>query len=485
MNINVILENRGPSLSSEISKLLQSEGASPQAARQKISRARGDVKRLDNVNFPNREKFLYLSKQYKSPKFKTNLTKALTSTNSSYGLILKAIRLRSGYLPINQAPIYSGLSTSRTKGHILFSTALAWLKKMDLVTEHDEVLTIPFYATDKELYESIKIVENITLDIYKEWLIKTGLVSFNKVALRSDNVDQPKVGQFEWCLSAPSYLAAIVKKQKKTNIKPGFIVGDIALGGKINLQQLRFFFNKWDAFAYQRRATKLQPLIIVDSLTKEALSLLRQKGCIIALPENFLGKEAAAALRELISTIKNAALAVTKNPTEVFNLLKRISKLEGSAFNLRGVVFEFIIAHLYQIDGYNIDLRYIVSDGEGKEAEVDVKAKKPQNIILVECKGMAPGNLVGEEILCEWVDKSLERIRSWIKLKNQLLPQKKEIHFYSSTGYTSEAKEIIRKLEKAKKVPIKFYDGPEVLSLLKKKCDKAVTDIFKEQFIIK
>ncbi|TAE88803.1 MAG: hypothetical protein EAZ81_13355 [Verrucomicrobia bacterium] len=392
--IKEYLDKHGPSLSSKISEFLQSKGMSADAARQQISRAKGDIRRLDAVTLPNREKFLFLQKDYKSPDFKFNLATALIEKRTSYGLLLNAIRLRSGSLSLRHASIYSGLSVDKTKGHILVSTVVERLKKLELIVETEDVLHIVNEESDIEELKSIQIVESIVLDIYKNWLARTGFASFDKIQVRSEDLDQPKVGQFNWCLTAPTYISSVAIRKSK-EVTPGFIVADIILGRKVTLEDAHFFTNKWDALINQRRKTPIQPFFIADSLSREALDLLRKKGCIIALPRNFFGEEAAELLRALISSMKNAALAVTKEPEKVFDLLKRLSKLEGASLNLRGVVFEFIIAHLHRVDGYGIDLRLIVHDRERNRAEIDIQAKKHKEVIFIECKGLASGNLVG------------------------------------------------------------------------------------------
>lgn len=481
------LKNNGPSLSSEVRKHIESPNLSYDAAKKQISRACASrqVHRLDAVTFPNREKFLYLEKDYLSPHFKNNLIEALINTKTSYGQLIRAIRLRSGYLPLKQAPIYSGLATHITKGHILYSTALKRLKALNLIIEQDGYLQLAFEEPKPIEAESIEIVENIVLEVYKNWLTKTAFASFGKVKLRSLDLDQPKVGQFEWCLSAPSYTATIAKRTK-TGPQPGFIAADIILGRKLDLADISYFINKWEAFSFQRKKVSFQPFLIADSVSPDALSELRKKGCILAFPEIFLGQEAAASLRELIPLIKNAAIAVTKDPDKVFEQLKRVAKLEGAANNLRGVIFEFIIAHLHTSDGYNIEMNETVYGSDHKPAEIDVVAKKKKKeIFFIECKGMSPGNLVNHEILNEWASRPLKRIKSWIKSESSTHPNKKEIHFYSSTGYSEDAQNLMEDLRTRSKLPVTFFDGTDVLRKLKEECDQPTIKIFKEQFLIK
>jgi hypothetical protein len=180
--------------------------------------------------------------------------------------------------------------------------------------------------------------------------------------------------------------------------------------------------------AATRRATRFQPVFIADFFSTEALQLLRAKGALIARPETIFGMEAAAALRELIGTIENAAAAVTNNPTSVFELLSKITKIEGAASNLRGIFLELVIARLYQLKGYSIDIRQQIRSEDGTLAEIDVKAGSRPEVVCIECKGKSAGVLVSHDEIQHWLEVTLPRIKSWF-LRNPSLPEQKRFEF--------------------------------------------------------
>ncbi|TAE91370.1 MAG: hypothetical protein EAZ81_06985, partial [Verrucomicrobia bacterium] len=88
--------------------------------------------------------------------------------------------------------------------------------------------------------------------------------------------------------------------------------------------------------------------------------------------------------------------------------------------------------------------------------------------------------LVDFELLNDWVEKSLPRIQSWIKQEANKLPEKREIHFYSATGYSEDALPLIERLKLQRKTKIKFFDGSYVHRILKERCEQPVVDIFRE-----
>ena len=202
----------------------------------------------------------------------------------------------------------------------------------------------------------------------------------------------------------------------------------------------------------------------------------------IARPETIFGAEVARLLRDLISTLENAAQAVTDNPTAVFTLLAKLSKLEGAALNLRGVVQELIVAHLFKLHGYSIEIRQKIQSEDGDRAEIDVTATSRQEVVCVECKGKSPGALVSAQEIENWLQRPVRRIKSWLKLSDEF-PAKKRFEFYSSTDYTEDAKTLISEIERThKKQPISFYNGKDLISKLRADHETALIDIFREQF---
>jgi hypothetical protein len=115
-NVCSILKANGPSLSSFVVKHLQKVGLKPEAARQRVSRATGAVKRLFGIQFPNREKFLFLETQFATSQFYERLIQALYSTRSCYGRALMGLHVRGGSILESHFPIASGSPVKSSKG---------------------------------------------------------------------------------------------------------------------------------------------------------------------------------------------------------------------------------------------------------------------------------------------------------------------------------------------------------------------------------
>lgn len=153
---------------------------------------------------------------------------------------------------------------------------------------------------------------------------------------------------------------------------------------------------------------------------------------------------------------------MVKEPDSVFDLLRRISKIEGAALNTRGILFEMLVARLFNIQGFHIDIRKVVYTDSKEQVEIDVRAKGPNQIVCCECKGMSPGNLVGVREIEDWESRQLPRIKSWMKSAPEM-PKNRRFIFWSSSGFSADAEKLIKELnQKHKKQPIEFLSGEDM-----------------------
>lgn len=484
LNIESILQNKGPQLSSEVVREIVASGVLPSTARKRVSRVSGSVRRLEGINFPNRESFLFIDIQFGTHQFLENLTLALQSKGSAYGRALIGLQCRGGSIRSAHFPIATGLPVENAKRQLLHSIVEQKLQDFRLISKttaaDSEMICLWNSESPSNRRRAVIIAEEIMLSAIQTWLVKMGWSSSKSLKVRS--VERvPRFGQFAWDIVGPCYLAGITYYEKGQLVH-GFICADIVLDHKLTLSDILPFLSKWEALQAQKRKNPFQPMIIAEEFTTDALNELRKRGALIAIPSVLFGEELAKDLHQLIGTIENAAAAVTNDPQSVFKLIERVSKMEGAALNLRGVLIEMIVAHLYKLDGYEIDIRQQIQ-GEGlQKAEIDVKARNRCEVVCCECKGKAPNSLVDAPEIKEWVDTALPRIKYWLK-QSKTLPDNRRFEFISSTGYTDAANDLIEELDaNHKKQPIKFLTGKEILERLQTQNEKPLADIFREQF---
>lgn len=484
--IEQYLQVNGPSLSSDVARyLVDSQGIAPTSARQRISRAEPPVRRLEGIKLRNKEKFLYLDGQFGSVTFYKNLVEALNATGSAYGRALGALQTRSGAIWTKHFPIASGLAVDIARGQLLHSDVESVLESLSLihrVMEPDgEVICLKDIEGLTARRRAALITEDIILGAIRNWLIKTGWSSTNALQIRSRE-SYAKIGQFAWDFAGPCYLAGIRNTTADT-VENGFIMGEIVLGRKLLLRDLRPFFSKWDALQAQMRRQRLQPILITESLGRDCMDALRKRGAMIAIPSVLFGEEMANDLKELRSILENTAAAIASDSTKVFEIFNRLAKLEGAAGNLRGVVIEMLIAHLYKRDGYDIDIRKKVRGNDSIPAEIDVKACTKSETVCCECKGVGPRVLVDVAEINDWLDRSLPRIKQWIS-QRETRPPVSRFEFYASTDYTIRARELITNVEAMHvKQPIKFFNGQDIMDKLRARNESSLLDIFREQFL--
>ena len=104
--VESFLEKHGPQLSSDVADhLVKSLGISSVAARKRVSRLAGNIRRLGYVTFPRKARFMYLEQQFGSPLYWEKLVEALMRTKSAYGNAIAALRQRGGVVPERFFPI--------------------------------------------------------------------------------------------------------------------------------------------------------------------------------------------------------------------------------------------------------------------------------------------------------------------------------------------------------------------------------------------
>lgn len=483
--IEKILTKR-PYRSSEIVKqLIATEHISPEAARKRLSRSKGSIKRLDNLSLPNKELIYYQEGQFGTPEFANSIIQILIETNSAAGRALIGLQTVGGALPLNIFAKASATSLfPNNRKHRYFKDTIKQLTDLNLAhlttsSFCNELVCLHGMEDIPSIQQATFIVEDILLAIIQKWLAKLGLGSYNKIKIREEN---PKYGQFAWDIVGPSYINGIVTF-KAGKVQNGFIVGDISLNKEMTLERLKPFFYKLDSLNNQKNIRPFNVLMIADSYEKIALKKLRQRGVLIASPKILLGQENAELLKSLIGTIDNATKTVKENPDKFFNIVKKLHKIEGASLNLRSVVLDFIIARLFSIIGFECEIRRKIQTSLGERAEIDVVASRPDSIIYIEGKAVSSGNKVTKNEIKAWIDKSYPRICKWIK-ESEEHNKAKQIEFYSSTEYEPDAYELIDKIkEKQRKIPIKFREGKYIIGKLRELNQSSLVDIYKEQFV--
>ncbi|WP_271410365.1 hypothetical protein [Pseudomonas sp. Q1-7] len=493
-----LLKQNGPMLSSDLSKLLETKyGLSAEAARKRVERGCPGVNRLNHIIFPHRARFIYLQEEYGSPFFFNNLIAALKKTRSTYFAALQALALRGNLMPRAHFLIACGAPVAQKK-HVSAESLLERLVKATLVKEvvmpggescvvrcdHHQMLDVP------SVWAKMKgrlIAEKITLLAVKEWSRNLGMVSYDSVKTREDEDLEalPKVGTFNWDLAGPSYLFPM-REYVNTTLKPGFFVCDLALAGRVTVDQLAGFINKCVTLRSIRKVGKCLQVFVAESYDNEAFALLKEKGVIPATTESLFGRDVALALKNLCAVLTDTAKLI-QNPEALDKIFNDLSRIEGAASTLRGSLFEFAVAQIAKSTflGYFQEMNRIVKDSIGAEAEIDVLAQRPNHeVVFIECKGIHPISTLSDNEVEKWLNKRIPVIRGFVKTHPEWagIPQKYEL--WTSGKFSENAIAMVRAAQaKSPKLNIHLRDADYVLAQAVASNDVGLLKAYRQHFV--
>lgn len=455
-----VLRKHGPMLSNELAERLVAHGLTAQTARQRIARRTDDVRSIEGLNFTRNVRFIYLAKQYGSPRFWAALIKSLTEDHGAYARALAALRARGGLMPLRHFTIASGSPVEMLRrvaanevcdrlvgAGLLQHIEVAGVGSCLALSEHLSYLEIP-----AENMRGRLITEQVLLCAVKTWAQRLALGSFNKFEMRDSSALQPRFGTFEFDLTAPSYVGGLTSWSSGSVLKPGFLVCDILLNGELSLEGMQPFVHKYESLRSLGKLSRCLPLFVADRYAPEALQLARTKGIVPATPDALFGKEVAQALKALTATLTSAANAAL-DPAKFCQLFDALSHIEGAVGTLRGALFEFVANELARTALHARTTMNRKLREEGRDvAEIDVTAVvEHQRVHFIECKGMSPGTTVEDAEVKRWLEVRIPAIRRWALSQDELkaLPMVFELwttgNFTKlSTAALGKAKETVR-----------------------------------------
>jgi hypothetical protein len=491
-SIERLLKQHGPNLSSAIARhLVAAAGVTNVNARKLVQRSGPRVVRLKGIRFPRNERFLYLQEQYQSEPFWRSLLQAFNTSGSVFGLAVNSLIARDGMVPASQFGITSG-SPIRLRGHLSHEVVLAKLLEIGLFEMIDSADLGPcvtfssrslFDGAGPKVLSARTVAEQVLLGALEAWVRRLGFGSYSKVALRNyDDEPQPKFGQFNWDLTAPTYLHPFVRYRNGGPPTPGFFVADVLLRQELTEQQVRYFVNK---ATIMRRLPKTRPflgMLVADHFSRGAFQLGRKEGLVFTTPDALFGEGISAALGELIQTLTNAATVAVKNPQSIGDLFSKLAKIEGAASNLRGPLFEMIVGYCLRNKG-SIDIGYPIVDPQtGELAEIDVLVKRPDVVRACECKGYATNNVELDEVK-RWLETRVPRIRNYLLSQDYFKKSAHQFEFWTTGQFSKSALDYLeRRKHQTSKYDLDWKGGRELREYVRALKETYISRILDEQY---
>lgn len=488
-NVERILRDDGPSLSSDLSKkLVDRFGLSPDAARKQVSRGGTGIHKLQGMNFVRNAKFIYLKKDYRSPYYWNALYKAFKETNSVYWFAIAALKLRGGPIPYSHFLICCG-SPIRQQKHLSPDEVINRLEFIGVIAKRKiEGLGLCVLLVQNEQHDWLVaeqqarlLAENILINAISSWAKNIGMVSYNKLTNRN-NDNLPLVSTTAWDISGPSYISGLaeIRGGALSGIKPGFFTCDVFLGGKVTLSGIEPFIRKCNTLRGLKRVGRTLHFFVAEEFHADAFNEAKQAGIMPATVENLFGTEVSKGLKELINILSNAARQVSVTP-EKFNLLfESLGKIEGAAGNLRGVFFEYFTATL--IPKIRQSNRIRINEKcktDSASAEADVISEGNGEVLFIECKGHRPGGEAEHSEVKKWLQERVPLLNRYAKTHPDWKNKKLRFELWTTGRFSNESITLLSQSKTlTSKYEIDFLDAQRVKTEVEKCDDKELRGTF-------
>ena len=483
--IETAYQKFGPCLSSQIQDFLVSQGKSPVAARQAISRFRSKLHPI-NIIFPHNERFICTKNDFGSNLYLESLRAAiLTERTSCYALALRALEARGGLIPKSHFLIACGSPLSQKK-HVSIDTLLTRLIDSNLIEEFDSDLLgnciqINGCNTSKaelETYARIS-AEKILINCIHDWIINLNIASYEKIQTRN-NDKLPQFGTFNWDIAGPSYLYALCTGDGSSDC--GFVAGDV-LFKYVTKDTISPFLNKFRMISSLKKIRKCLYIFIAEEYDHETFQILKSVGIIPATIKNLFGQELAHAMKNLCDVL-SSMVASTDNKEKLKNVFDKIGRIEGAALSLRGALFPFIVAETLKADSFEILKmnKKIVIPGSFQKHEIDIIAKKSNEIYFFECKGEKPESQADDEEISKWI-KSLPHAKAFADEYPEYHGKSFHYEIWTSGFFSDDAiKELMKIKSTLRKYAIDYKCGRDILQLAKRLNITHIVDTLNEHF---
>ncbi|MEJ0023399.1 MAG: hypothetical protein WDN76_08160 [Alphaproteobacteria bacterium] len=450
MDIPLWLRKRGPSLTSDLISAMVEGGVSAVAARQRVNRAPGEVKRLAGLRFAKNARFIYLDEQYATDEFWRALERAFQTHGLAYWTALTNLKARGGLCPtkmferVASAPLNrrGQLSPERIYDRL---HAVRLLHRVRTEERQSFVEFWPDFYHKASLahVRATLLAEQIVLLGVRDWARKLGLGSHNAFKLRGAN---PQVSSLVWDLSAPSYARPLAQRSDGS-IKPGFVVCDVNFTGIINEDEISAFIRKHDLAAAPTRVAPILPMFVGEIFSEAAFARARAAGITAVTVGDLLGKDIAKGLRDLIDLLSDQGATASANPDHLHHVMEQLTAIEGASHNVRAALFELVIGALIKdVEGGYLQTGVSQKRGRDRPAlELDVllTTDAPKPVYVIECKAKLAGAQVSLQDVERWYENRVPTIAEFLGADRRFIGRKFRLELWTNGNFHPAAAEYL------------------------------------------
>lgn len=472
-NIESILLESGPLISSELAKRLEILESIPNnTASQRITRAK-EVKKIKGF-FVSNQSLCYLEIHSKDKNLYESFSRALFEFGRKYWYCLNALKLHGGIITRKYLECYTNYPILALKGHLPFDKVMQkFVAEEVIIFNHDDYYFSPRFldvSSTSLTSKTIEIVKESILQNFKTLTKNIGLISYNTGELFAE------FGKFRWAFKGVSSVSGL-----KDGDKYGYILADILIGANTYKNDVLFFVEKLKHIQSFNNSSRIIPFLIIDDLDNEALNYLKKNGVVIGFIKELFGEKYAESIKDLVTILNNAGASLKNNPDKYLELINQLRKYnEGLINNIRGTLFEYVVGHIHSVKCQSIEIGREIFENSSKH-EIDVRAIYSDKIVIAECK--ATKSKINLYQIEDWLNFKIPAFRQYISKQETWSNKSIEFEYWSTSGFTKEAKEMLDKaVLEYKKVKVSYYSSNnlrEIAVVMKnKKLKECLDDYF-------
>ena len=453
-----IIRTNGPMLSGKLCQLLMEKyNISSSTARKEISRATFPVQKNRKLPFDKNQVFVYLNSQYNTQEYCVNLYESIKNSSSGLSSIVYALENSFGIMKKDLLPIYSSSPIENTLGHRVFSQNIKTLIENGLITEKEDYYELSSKHSgiipNLNCANGLAIVNKMLVKDYIAWSQKLNLMAFNAAKAHPE---APNFAHFAWLASSPSYFYPL--SIGKNN---GFTVVDVLWKINTDINDVKFFVDKVNTIKSFKNLRRVAPILLVNSLTTDALNYLKEKQILFFITSNLFDKEYSNTLNNIFTVLKNPVSIIKNKPECIEDVLDSIKKFDGMFNNVMGALFESLVGLFYveagdELIGINLEIK----NDKGTKYEMDVLTRKDDTITITECKALR--SQLDTDYLQPWLDTRVQCFNSWVQ---QNYPNHNITYeIWALSGFTDNAKDLLNnyRIANADDYTLEFRDKSEI-----------------------
>ncbi|SEN98360.1 hypothetical protein SAMN04488134_10328 [Amphibacillus marinus] len=409
-----ILKEKGPLLGSELRKhLVERRGVTEGNARAIINRLKNSEAFLstDPVKLKYQELIYYLPFHDLRAKLKLIMPEHSVTLNRIYQALVEedGFLLWNEFVKISAGVVDPSQSTRKSAINIFND-----LKSLGIVEEIIHYEHIPVVVASKKWFprkedlsievktrtKKLSFNKGLNEDLLK-WLESMNLIGWENSYVR--DVQDFNVGYNGFYFDAVgyTYLWGLYRTNQKDELfeparnKAGSpVLVESILHRNAKRHDITGFINRVDNYRGPLKSNnnlKVIPICFVNTMEKDAYNLARERGILIMKLSDVFGTKLADSLQELQEIDPEKV-----DPQKLSSILDNVSNSgrDGDFGNLKGYVFNFLVASIFNDAGYKTNIGLHYKDSEGRKCECDIVYEDVDEIIACEVKGYDEGKEV-------------------------------------------------------------------------------------------